>query len=481
MIVIIEASPASKPPPPRGSVIANFPNELILKIVEYGEDILEYGLPGNFAILASHVCSRWREIVLSAPLLWSDVRVSNLPRGIPKLDRASAFVSRSSPCPIRVTVLVIPTVNRYPQVEGIEEAVRVMCTRPKDTGVRTHSYPEFRRQGDHDVDPRGPVPLLESLSIKWMEPWDVDDPPVVPFLQVPYEEVNDAHEVMENFPNLKSLLLASIVPVWSQFPSRNLTTLELSNLASSTPPTWSQIRGILQANAVTLENLTLGRGLPKGLSSGAPIVMSALTYLDVDYPFPAALEQFMAIVQVPHLKDLFIHDLKDTGFSADDLNGVSVPKIMMEHMPIHQLRILCLSAVEFTTPAATGEGESHAHAFFSRLHALETLTLVKPEPQVLEALSRASPEMTPGDVAPRLALPAPQLSRLFLRNVYADTLGDLICALTTQGNYHDTTPPMRQLSELTVSIFRDGYDSEAHLEEALETAKTIADIVHCTR
>ncbi|KAF8891402.1 hypothetical protein BD779DRAFT_1468963 [Infundibulicybe gibba] len=339
---------------PRGIPITKLPDELVLMIIQLGEQDSE-GLSGDCAILASHVCSHWRNLLLAIPFLWSDVRICNMPSGIPNFGRASAFVARSSPCPIRVTVFAAPLLHFGTASQGTQRVASDISAFIAPHVYRIQQFELYYTQhfqaGDVEMMiPRGPAPLLDSLSVQCMINWTVaslfgtNEPFILPLLQS-LHELDDAHEAAESFPNLKRLVLSSIAPTWSYFPLQNLRSLELQNLSTSTQPTWPQLCDVLKANAATLEVLTLDGGLPEGPSSCIPFIMPALTFLHLGYRSPGALEHFVAMIQVPRLTDLLLIDRSGT----EEPGETSILASVIEHIPLYQLHTLHLSDIGFMT------------------------------------------------------------------------------------------------------------------------------------
>ncbi|EIW81166.1 hypothetical protein CONPUDRAFT_165380 [Coniophora puteana RWD-64-598 SS2] len=92
------------------SALNRLPDELLLAIFEWGQTSHRYlvedlsvhlrPLAYRWEEVLSHVCSRWRTVVLCAPLMWNFIRI--MPDQ--SIERTIAYVDRSGNCPLHIEV-----------------------------------------------------------------------------------------------------------------------------------------------------------------------------------------------------------------------------------------------------------------------------------------------------------------------------------------------------------------------------------------
>ncbi|KAF8871993.1 hypothetical protein BD779DRAFT_1679985 [Infundibulicybe gibba] len=91
---------------PGGYRIVWLPAEIVLRIVQLGSQDPDCSLPSDRAILASHVCSRWRKLVVRCPSLWTDVCSRNIPSKKLSIAHAFTVLARSGQLPLDITIEV---------------------------------------------------------------------------------------------------------------------------------------------------------------------------------------------------------------------------------------------------------------------------------------------------------------------------------------------------------------------------------------
>ncbi|KAF8871998.1 hypothetical protein BD779DRAFT_1477825 [Infundibulicybe gibba] len=151
---------------PEGTLIEKLPAEIFLRIVQLGSQDDDYD-PGEYAILASHICSHWRNLVVGCPSLWTDVYITNIPLGRLNLECASAFLARSGQLPLGVTIEAAPGYlgGKWVNVTGaIAGLVAPHVHRVREFQLM---YTELSRIEDvMGMIPRSPAPILEGLSFQ---------------------------------------------------------------------------------------------------------------------------------------------------------------------------------------------------------------------------------------------------------------------------------------------------------------------------
>lgn len=82
------------------------PNELLVLILTTSHQLTSRARY-PFTVLASHVSSRWRQVVLATPFLWNDIDLEIRPLGHIRgrtLQRLSAHLTRSDPCHLDISL-----------------------------------------------------------------------------------------------------------------------------------------------------------------------------------------------------------------------------------------------------------------------------------------------------------------------------------------------------------------------------------------
>ncbi|KAF8870510.1 hypothetical protein BD779DRAFT_1681076 [Infundibulicybe gibba] len=442
-----------------GPPVERLPAEIVLRIIQLASQDPDCGLPGERAILASHVCSHWRKFVVRCPFLWANIRISNIPPKTLKLARASAFLARSGQFPLDITIEAEPGFlgGKWVSVTGaIAELIAPHVHRVR----RFHlTYTESSRVEDvMGMIPRSPARMLEVLSIRRTPPlrgsWA--STLVLPCLQsFTHGKPISSEESAALFPGLRDLSFLGASLKWSTFAPRNLRSLVLKDLGISTP-TWSELRAVLQATAPTLTTLVINNSCPLISSHSLSCALPALKSLSLGDSSPSTLERLVALVDVPSLIELSLIDTWEHGMTAIGSSQTATIASMLQYIPLHQIHTLHLSHLVFlpSSPPAgpvvtEADCDAAPHSLFVRLHQLRRLTLVHPDAHTVRALSHtlASPTLRP-------AHPMPLLSHLSLECISDEEFTNIMHALNRRAMPDSVVPATRPLEEFMVCVPR---------------------------
>ncbi|KAF8873068.1 hypothetical protein BD779DRAFT_1477217 [Infundibulicybe gibba] len=449
-LISLNSSRAFKPTPNlRPSPFDLLPAELIIEIIRLAANDSDPESAGNFAVQASLVCPCWRALVLATPMFWTTIRISGwnwCSRGPAEeahclereLLRASAFMARSSRCPIHVFILACPLQGQY-GAQITASSISTVITPHLHRVVRyCLEYEGFGFGDAAAMIPSGKMPLLKFWSVLRV-PWiglrvrDAVEPLgqiVLPNFQRLDGETDDGNQA-ETSPNLEHMTLSFTGLAWSRITPRNLRDLELFNLSDATRPTWPELRDVLQANASTLTRLVLDGSCPMSPDTCEPFSMPALLSLHLSYIHPLSLEQFTTICQVPRLERLLIFNRGDTRAGAQHPRQESAFASIMQHIPLEQILYFHLSGVRFppisyTSPTASTE---FPYAMFRRLSSLRTLRLTAVNASMLRALNASTLE--PHQSATELPIiHLPKLSHLYVKDINIHTLKSFLVERT---------------------------------------------------
>ncbi|KAF8871999.1 hypothetical protein BD779DRAFT_1805676 [Infundibulicybe gibba] len=449
-----------------GSPVERLSADIVVRIAQLGSQDSGYcDLPGEFAILASHVCSHWRRFVVGCPSLWTDVAIHNVISGELNTAHASMFLTRSGQLPLNIAIVAEPGYlgGQWISVSGAIAGLIV----PHIHRVRKFhlTYSGLSRVDDvMGIIPRSPAPILEVLSIRCTPNFTnrrggrVRAPLLLPFLQSPAHEGSDLRESAELFPGLRDLSFSGASPRWSTFSPRNLRSLELNGLGLSAP-TGSELCAVLQATASTLVTLVINDSCssfsPFSLSCTLPVLES----LSLGACYPTFLECFVAWVDVPSLTELSLLDTREhnTIKTSDGFSQAATIASVLEYTPLHQIHTLRLSHLVFlpssppnATAVTTADCDAAPRSLFVRLQKLERLTLVHPDAHTVHALSHT----LLGRPTARPAHPMPFLSHLSLECINGRKFVSILNILNERVMLDSAVPPVPRLERVTVRLPR---------------------------
>ena len=162
-----------------------------------------------------HICSEWRDIINSTPLLWSKFRVdiakelydeTRIFEAVPYLPLLLLYVKTSGNCPFRLDVAFPPSYNSTEEVlEKLEQCV-----------PNVHTLTILRMPWESEISWSSWL-SVESLKIQWESSW-TDDP--------------ELHISFVDFTHLRRLdIHHSMIPTYIQLSGEQMTRLELVDVA----------------------------------------------------------------------------------------------------------------------------------------------------------------------------------------------------------------------------------------------------------
>lgn len=254
-------------------IACRIPDELIIEIAKRAQ---QADTESNEWIRLSHICGRWRRVVVETPLLWTCIQANNV-------ERATAFLHRSHNASVNVTLscrlpadqqlvftdLINSQAHRVqslslclPSTDLVTISALLNSTLPQLRSLRLKDPRQQTLHGSYTPDriffhPKRPSdpPLhtlvLESVSLSW-------DLPILRDLRVleisrlrsPRTEqttapqwlrISQLLDILESCPNLERLKVSTIGPAYSTFrvdpqtpvsrvvPLRHLRELEVLN------------------------------------------------------------------------------------------------------------------------------------------------------------------------------------------------------------------------------------------------------------
>ncbi|KAF8871996.1 hypothetical protein BD779DRAFT_427147 [Infundibulicybe gibba] len=446
---------------PGGAPVGKLPAEIILRIVQISSEDLDED-PSETALLASHVCSYWRNLVVGCPSLWTEVFISNMASGILNVEFASMFLARSGKLPLKITIRAAPGFlgGRWLNVtSAVAELIAPHIHRVRKFHL---TYPEGSRIDDvMGMLPRSPAPMLKLLCLRGIPSYHrrdgVGTPLILPCLQPPARtrEGINVRESAELFPGLRSLSFVGASPRWSTFAPRNLRSLILNNLGPSAP-VWPELRAVLQANAPTLGTLVVHNSCRLPSPSCLPCTLPALEFLSLGDRHPVFLGGFIRLIGAPALVHFSLSDTRRYGEAAiPSVDQTTTIAAMLRHIPLHQLHTVHLSHLSFlpsTLPNGTvvtpANCELAPRVLFSRLPQLRHLTLVHPDEHTVRALSH--PLSVPAHPAARPTHPMPLLSHLDLECIDERGFAAIMGVLNRRVMQASPVPAVRRLEWVTV-------------------------------
>ncbi|KAJ3509523.1 hypothetical protein NLJ89_g5178 [Agrocybe chaxingu] len=302
-----------------------------------------------FQVLVSHVCRRWREVVLEAHILWTTLQFSNRPR----LEKAQMYISRRGDLPLDIYIdctfppdvdeedhpdhslylenkarkgsgeepISPPTnqdneddSNRFLSQREVSQILdliepEVAHWRTLDFRASTYSYIHLLLSRLHKLPP---APALESFQVYHFEDCDDyeffsgdDKTPFLPF--------------QGEAPNLKEAIFWGVHIDWESSLRaflRDLRELELSYHAKDVRPSYPVFRQIIQ-NSPHLQTLTLSLSGPM-LADGVafddeeawgpePLTISSVKDLALQFHTPSYASALVQHLDLPGVQNLVLN------------------------------------------------------------------------------------------------------------------------------------------------------------------------------
>lgn len=289
------------PPPP----FLAPPVEIISRIIEIGAQDSKAEGNARFALFLSHTCTRLRDIVLSTPLLWTDIEFVGGKTHPGAYDEIAARLQRSSTVPIDVAASNITT------KEDAEIFLRLV-------------YPHVKRWRSFDLsvlDAHVAVTLMENL---------VDEAPILERMNLSGPGVRVFNPFGGRAPNLRHLATRSMPLKWDGPLFDNLHTLSIHT------PTWTQAS--LLGKWVNLKKLIIRSDplMPMQFRfSSSHVVAPSLECLELNGITEEDIVRLLSHVEMPRLNRLLFTHIKD-----------SPNQVNTQILPLPAVRVLRLHATE---------------------------------------------------------------------------------------------------------------------------------------
>jgi hypothetical protein len=281
------------------------PQELFIRILSYDDDTNE---GPSLPLLASWICSRWREVVLNTPTLWGTIRLCTYGAGLPEI------LLRSGGCSIDFFLDPV-------SAESI--------TFPRDvSALLAILQPHFCRikslslvLPDHDcvetalAELCGAVPNLQSLELSL--PYDACSG-MQAFTSTLAPDISSSFGAIAcgSAEKLQVLKLTAVNFPWYEDAFSHLTTLWMASMCTEdTMIIWEQLADTLIRNSSTLEELVLDQCefcIQDESLSYPTITLPKLKYLHLRLVEPALIAKLLSHVSMPSLETLELE------FEADD-------------------------------------------------------------------------------------------------------------------------------------------------------------------
>ncbi|KAG8753603.1 hypothetical protein FRC11_007281 [Ceratobasidium sp. 423] len=277
--------------------INDLPEELFARILLHDEDV-EKG--PSLPLLASWTCSRWREVVLNTPTLWSTVCLGIYGVGLPEI------LLRSGGCGIDFTLDSVSAESiAFPRdVSGLLAILEPHYCRVRSLNL---VLPDQDCVETALAQLCGAVPNLRSLELSL--PYDpcsgmqVFAPALAPDIASSFGTVGCG-----SGDKLQVLKLQAVNLPWYDEAFSHLTTLHLASMCTEeTMIVWEQLAETLMRNSSTLEELSLDQCdfcvEDEGLSFPV-IALPRLKYLHLRLVDPALIAALLSHASMPALETL---------------------------------------------------------------------------------------------------------------------------------------------------------------------------------
>ncbi|KAK0197758.1 hypothetical protein F5146DRAFT_1016623 [Armillaria mellea] len=427
------------------SLLGNLPIELVLKIF----DMATFDGPDCKVPLALSLVSKdCRAIVSSEAHLWTTIKLDNKSALGHFFDGAttddifpslSAYLRNSRELPLSISIdyaglprkasVLDPNDYADPRTDGftIQHAVVLgmilldHLNRLESFTVRTQSWEIYSLIVNQWM--YGRFPVVKRWEVEYGTFADLcllGDYPVMckHDLQAKesiltrnsggYTAINKLAQIAQRcFPSLQRLRLNGTPHGWS-FSAINLVELVLQNIPTEYRATSRLLQAILSNSQHTLQVLELDGCLPTAVGhSGQRLSLPAVHTLKIGFAYIEEMSILMRIAEFPALIDLSLWHLEDC-LNEDRRHQSEMVEIfqeMTDKFPLRQLTALHIDAVSFpredlhsTLAWNAVRNGTVAQAqypvimrFISELTALQTLTLVRPDPLFLESMGYSPP------------------------------------------------------------------------------------------
>lgn len=310
------------------SPIDTLPNELLNLVFEYCVSP-SYSTPliHRISITLSHVCSRWRFIVLFAPQLWTQVHIQSCHKEIhQKLAEYTQWLTRSGSAPLSVSV----SLNRSEPPTTSEVVMHFLLPylpRVEHLDLTVHKA-SFRVLQQYTGD----LPLLKSVALNPLFSTEDESLPSVP------------PTLVRNVPCLTKLDMIKMLPL--NVDRRVFGQLRYFHCVCSGLSVISAYVALKHcANAETLFISVNDAILPlKQTGIIQPLLRPCLTTLNLQY-FSADVELIQAIT-APNLRELVCEELGHPGDENHNLLAQVLQLVQRSSCALTRLRLRLYSINE---------------------------------------------------------------------------------------------------------------------------------------
>ncbi|PBK61486.1 hypothetical protein ARMSODRAFT_660770 [Armillaria solidipes] len=424
------------------SSLGTLPVELVLKIFHMATfDGPDYKVP----LALSHVSKDCRAIVSSEAQLWTTIELNNkcavgrFFAGATTYDifpSLSVYLRNSGELPLNISIdyaglprnASVSDSNDYaePCTDGftIQHAVVLgmillgHLDRLESFTVRTQSWEIYAVIVNQWMFSR--FPLIKSWNVEYGTLADLcllGDYPVMCKRDLQaresiltrngggYTAINELAEIGQGFfPSLKRLRLNGTPHGWF-FSAINLVELVLQNIPTQYRATDKLLQVILSNSQHTLQVLELNGSLHSGVDhSSQRLSLPAVHTLKVGFAYIEEMSTLLRIAEFPALTNLSLWHLEDC-LNEDQRHQCEMVEAfqeMTDKLPLHALHIDAVSFPRedlhstFAWDAVRNGTVAQAQypvimRFISELNALQTLTLVRPDPLLLQSMGYSPP------------------------------------------------------------------------------------------
>ncbi|QRW02663.1 F-box-like protein [Ceratobasidium sp. AG-Ba] len=285
--------------------INDLPKELFVRILSYDDDSNE---GPSLPLVASWTCSRWRDVVLHTPTLWSVVRLCSYGAGLPEI------LLRSEGCGIDFILDPLSSQSiTFPR--DVSALLRVLQPHLRRVNSLNLVLPDHECVETVLAELCGVVPNLHALELSL--PYDLCSG-LQSFASSLSPDVSTAFGAIGcgSGEKLQVLKLRAVPFPWHDLAFSHLTTLCMTAMCTDeTAIVWEQLADSLSRNSSTLEELVLDQCEFQIMDEefDQPVIdLPKLKYLHLRLVDPALITTLLSHVSMPNLETLELE------FDADD-------------------------------------------------------------------------------------------------------------------------------------------------------------------
>ncbi|KIK69075.1 hypothetical protein GYMLUDRAFT_80438 [Collybiopsis luxurians FD-317 M1] len=297
------------------SLIHQLPTELLLEIFSWchplGLHIATGEKPSTVALSLAQTCSRWREICLGCPALWSNINVNLVDVGLCSAYFVKLYLRNSRDAPLALTISDFEFGEDEMHAEELEDvaydilaSLAAACSRWFQVNINV-AWNFFDDPIAFPVDTSGvpaSFPLLESLSLQW-EPVSS----VAEFCRS--NVLFDKLAFAENLRDLEITSFNTMIPI----PLQKLTRVAVWSLTNSS---FHQLLSCCQnLEYISVDHLVLSPIDCPAFSSCSSLQNARLSF-EGDCQ---SIDRFFGSITLPSLHDLHIQASPGVGFPLDSL------------------------------------------------------------------------------------------------------------------------------------------------------------------